>query len=80
MINVNIHGVEEVVSHNSEAKELIPGVMGNASGTMEVYARDGGVAGLYFREEDIDSLGDMIVQLGDIRAFLITNKFNKTER
>jgi hypothetical protein len=80
MINVNIHGVEGAISHNHEAKELIPGVMGSASGTMEVHARDGGVAGLYFKEADIDSLGDMIVQLGDIRAFLIKTKFNKTER
>jgi|TARA_R110000803_G_scaffold79306_1_gene144942 hypothetical protein len=80
MINVSIHGVADTSITNSEAKELIPGVMGWASSTMEISSRDGGVAGLYFKEADIDSLGDMIVQLGDIRAFLIKTKFNKTER
>ena len=80
MINVSIHGVESTLINNSEAKELIPGVMGWASSTMEISSRDGGVAGLYFKEADIASMEDMIVQLSEARAFLIKTKFNKTER
>lgn len=80
MINVSIHGVADTSITNSEAKELIPGVMGWASSTMEIHSREGGVAGLYFREADIASMEDMIVQLSEARAFLIKTKFNKTER
>ena len=80
MINVSIHGVESTLINNSEAKELIPGVMGWASSTMEIHSREGGVAGLYFREADIASMEDMIVQLSEARAFLIKTKFDKNRK